>query len=116
MTVAAWTLTVIGTFAVILAAFGMVNKDTKGAFLIVVGLIVVAAVLLVISGCAVSPERRPWLEAGFAYDTQSTVGGNPACVVRVRQPIGFGPIKPEWLVLGYQHISSCRRGSRAGRS
>lgn len=70
-------------------------------------LIFLLAVSVFISGCAVSPERAMYMEVGFAYDTQRTVGSNPACVVRIRQPIGFGPIKPEWLVIGYQHISSC---------
>lgn len=102
-----WTLVVIGAFAAILAAAGLWNKDTRGAFAIVVGLIAMAAALFVISGCAVSPERAPWLEAGFAYDTQSTVGNNPACVVRLRQPIGLGPLKPDWLIASYVHHSSC---------
>lgn len=47
------------------------------------------------------------MEAGFAYDVQETVGSNPACIVRVRAPLHFGPIPPGGLVLGYQHISSC---------
>jgi hypothetical protein len=25
----------------------------------------------------------------------------------LRQPIGFGPLEPDWLILGYQHVSSC---------
>lgn len=107
-----WTLVVIGAFAAILVAAGLWNKDTKGAFAIVVGLIAIAAALLVVSGCAVSPERAPWLEAGFAYDTQSTVGGNPACVVRLRAPLGsYFPeswgIQPDWLIASYVHHSSC---------
>lgn len=85
----------------------ILNKDNKGALLL--GAIVFAAAFFLVSvaGCSVSPERRPWMEAGVAYDFQETVGGNPACVVRVRAPVGFGPLEPDWLILGYQHISSC---------
>lgn len=67
-------------------------------------LVVLAALL---AGCAVSAERRPWIEAGFAYDTQETVGANAACIVRVRAPIHFGPIPPGGLIAGYTHHSSC---------
>ncbi len=103
----AWFAAVLVAFAVIFWATGMLNKDNRGAVLLVTGVFLLALVFIVVSGCAVSPERRPWLEAGFALDTQQTVGSNPACIVRLRAPIGFGPIPSDWLVIGYQHISSC---------
>jgi hypothetical protein len=84
----------------------MWNKDTRGAYKVALVVILLALVALV-SGCAVSPERRPYMEVGMAYDTQHTVGNNPQCVVRIRQPIGFGRLEPDWLTIGYQHQSSC---------
>lgn len=102
-----WTIAVVCGVALYFTVARMWNKDVKGAFGIAVGIILLAAALITVSGCTVSPAYQPYLETGFAIDTQRTVGGNPACVVRIRQPIGFGPIKPEWLVIGYQHISSC---------
>lgn len=102
-----WTIVVVCAVALIFTIFRLWNKDVKGAFGIAVGIILIAAALITVSGCTVSPERRPFMEVGFAYDTQHTVGSNPACVVRLRQPIGFGPVKPEWLVASYVHHSSC---------
>ncbi len=102
-----WTAAVVLAFAIIFTFFRLWDRDTKGAFLIVLALIGVAAGLLVVSGCTVSPERQPYLEVGFAYDFQHTVGGNPACVVRARQPIHFGAIPPGALLLGVAHQSSC---------
>lgn len=106
MTTFQWTLAVVAVFCAMFTGFRMWNKDTKGAMLLVLVVIALMA-LMVVSGCTVSPERRPWLEAGFAYDTQHTVGSDPACIVRLRQPVGFGPIQPDWLLLGYEHHSSC---------
>lgn len=100
-----WSLVVFGSFAILFSLFGMWNKDTKWAYL--GGVLVVFAGLLFITGCSVSPERRPYLEVGLAYDIQHTVGNDPACIVRIRQPIGFGRLEPDWLVLGYEHHSSC---------
>lgn len=102
-----WTIAVVCSVALIFTIFRLWNKDTRGAFQLAVGVILLAAILITVSGCTVSQAYQPYLETGFAYDTQHTVGRNPACVVRIRQPVGFGPIKPEWLVIGYQHISSC---------
>lgn len=102
-----WTIAVVCGVALIFTAFRLWNRDTRGAFQIAVAIILLAALLITVSGCAVSPAYQPYMEVGFAHDTQRTVGSNPACVVRLRQPVGFGAIKPEWLVIGYQHISSC---------
>lgn len=102
-----WTIIVFAVFALALALFKAWNKDTRGAFLIG-GLVVLFGLLFFVAGCSVRPEYRPWMEVGMAYDFQGTVGSDPACIVRLRQPIGFGPIKPEWLLVGYVHHSSCR--------
>lgn len=100
-----WTLFVFAMFGSIFTAFGMWNKDTRFAYL--GGVLVVFAGLLFLSGCAVSPERRPYMEVGLAYDYQGTVGHDPACIVRIRQPVGFGKLEPDWLLLSYEHHSSC---------
>lgn len=102
-----WFLCVLAAFAAYFTAARLWNKDNKGAIALAVAVFLVGLLLLSVSGCTVSPERRPWLEAGLAYDTQSTVGNNPACIVRLRAPIGFGPIPPDWLIAGYTHHSSC---------
>lgn len=47
------------------------------------------------------------MEVGLAADYGETVGNNPACIVRIRQPVGFGKLEPDWLILGYTHHSSC---------
>jgi hypothetical protein len=102
-----WTVTVIAVFlAATFIWFKRAKKDMLGAITIAVGIILAAAAFLVISGCAVAPERAPWLEAGFAHDRQGTVGGNPACIVRFRQPIG-PPGKEDWLLVSAVHHSSC---------
>ena len=103
----AWMGIVFCAFLAYFIVARILNKDNKGALLL--GAIVFAAAFFLVSvaGCSVSPERRPWMGAGVAYDTQSAVGHNPACVVRVRAPVGFGPIPPDWLVVGYSHQSSC---------
>jgi hypothetical protein len=69
--------------------------------------VALALLTLVLAGCAVSAERRPWIEAGMAYDFKDTVGSNPACIVRVRAPVHFGPIPPGGLIVSYTHHSSC---------
>lgn len=102
-----WFLVVLGVFATVFTAWGMWNKDTVGAIKAAAGVFAIFLLLFFTAGCAVSPERRPWMEAGFGYDFQHTVGSDPACIVRVRAPIGFGPIQPDWLVAGYTHHSSC---------
>lgn len=107
MSALAWFGIVLAAFLVYFFAAGIFNKDNRGAVLLALAVFLLALLVFTVSGCAVSPDRRPWMEAGVAYDTQSTVGGNPACIVRVRQPIGFGPIPPDWLVIGYTHHSSC---------
>lgn len=102
-----WTIAVVCGVALVFTILRLWNRDTRGAFQVAIAVILIAALAISVSGCTVSRAYQPYLETGFALDTQRTVGGNPACVVRIRQPIGFGPIKPEWLVIGYQHISSC---------
>jgi hypothetical protein len=102
-----WTALVFLVFALALTAFRAWNKDTKGAFAIGIGVVLLGA-LFFVSGCTVSPERLPYMEVGMALDTQKTVGSNPACVVRIKQPIGFGKLEPDWLTIGYNHQSSCR--------
>ena len=103
----AWAIFVVCGFIAIFSIAKLWNADNRGAMLWASGIIAVCWLLLQVSGCTLSPERAPWLEAGFAYDTQRTVGDNPACIVRLRQPVGFGPLEPDWLVVGYQHVSSC---------
>lgn len=102
-----WFGVVFAAFMLVFSVFRMWNKDTRGAVLAVLALVLGAFALLSIGGCTLSREYQPWLEVGFALDTQKTVGSNPACIVGVRQPIGFGPIPPDWLVVGYSHQSSC---------
>lgn len=96
---------IVCTFLLFIALFTIMRwwqKDNKGALMLALAVVIVAALLISVSGCAVSPEYRPWMEAGIAYDTQETVGNNPACVVRVRQPV-----IPERLIVSYTHHSSC---------
>lgn len=102
-----WFALVVGGFLTYFAIGKIWQKDNKGAVSIALGIFLLALLLLSVTGCTVSREYQPWLETGVAYDFQETVGGNPACVVRIRQPIGFGPIEPDWLLLGYTHHSSC---------
>lgn len=106
MNVHRWAIIVFATFALVLTAFKAWNKDTRGAYLIGGG-IVLLCLLFLVSGCSVQPEYRPWMEVGLGYDTQHTMGSNPICIVRLRQPIHFGPIPEGWLFAGYEHISSC---------
>lgn len=102
-----WFGVVFAGYVLALLVLRAFNKDTKGALIIVTAIYFGALILFQVAGCTVSRERAPWLEAGMAYEFSRTVGSNPACVVRIRQPVGFGPLEPDWLVLGYQHISSC---------
>ncbi|HRP64365.1 MAG TPA: hypothetical protein PK400_13785 [Phycisphaerales bacterium] len=102
-----WTIAVVCSVALIFTIFRLWNKDTRGAFQLAVGVILLAAILITVSGCTVSQAYQPYLETGFAFDTQRTVGDNPACIVRLRQPVGFGPLEPDWLMLSYTHHSSC---------
>lgn len=101
-----WTIIVFVVFALALVAFKAINKDTKGAFVIGIGVVLLGALFFLV-GCSVTPARAPYMEVGMMYDFQNAVGSNPACVVRVRQPIGFGKMEPDWLTIGYHHISSC---------
>lgn len=103
-----WFLVVFVGYFLTLLVLRALNKDTMGALVLVTALYLLGLVLFSVSGCTVSPERVPYLEAGFAYDTQRTVGSNPACVVRLRQNIGFGPLPADALIAGYTHHSSCR--------
>lgn len=102
-----WPVSVVLAFALAFTLFRLWNRDTRGAFQIVAALILIFALALSISGCTVSREYQPWLEVGMAYDTQHTVGGDPVCVVRLREPIHFGPIPPGGLVASWVHHSSC---------
>lgn len=104
---ALWMAVVVVSFLAYFLARGIWHKDNKGAVAIAVGVFILAFALVTVSGCTVRPEYQPWMEAGVAYDTQEAVGHNPACVVRVRQPVGFGPLEPDWLIVGYAHQSSC---------
>lgn len=102
-----WFVLVVLAFVTYFVAFGVWHKDNKGAVLIALAVFLVALALVVVTGCTTTRDYRPWLEAGVAYDFGEAVGQNPACVVRVRQPIGFGPLEPDWLIVGYAHQSSC---------
>lgn len=98
-----WTILVIAAFILATLVFWRkAKKDMFGAILGAVAIIVIAAILFTVTGCAVNPEYRPWLEAGIAKDRAQTVGSNPACVVRVRQPVW-----PGHVVAGFEHHSSC---------
>jgi hypothetical protein len=101
-----WALIVFIVFAIALCAFRAVNKDTRGAFTIGAG-VVLLGMLFIVAGCSVSPERRPWMEVGMGYEFAGTVGEMPQCIVRIRQPVHFGPIPEGGLILGYEHLSSC---------
>lgn len=103
MTHLQWIVAVVAAF--LLATFifwRRAKKDMLGAVAAALIVILIGGVLLIVSGCAVSPEYRPWLEAGIAADRANTVGSNPACIVRVRQPVWPGRI-----VVGFEHHSSC---------
>jgi hypothetical protein len=102
-----WTITVVCAVALVFTIFRLWDKDVKGAFLLALGVILIAFAAISVSGCTVSREYQPWMEVGFGYDFSHTVGSDPQCIVRLRQPIGFGPLEPDWLILGYQHVSSC---------
>lgn len=98
-----WTCIVVLSFVLATLLFWRrARKDMKGAILAALAVILAGALLIVVSGCTVSREYRPWLEAGVAWDREHNVGSNPGCVVRVRQPI-----VPGRLVAGYEHHSSC---------
>jgi hypothetical protein len=84
----------------------IMNKDNIGAMKIAAGIFLLA-LLTLSAGCTVAREYQPWMEAGLAYEVAGTVGNNPVCVVRLRQPIGFGKLEPDWLMIGYTHHSSC---------
>lgn len=98
-----WALAVVAFFVVLtFTVFKRAKKDMLGAIAIAVGIILVGAIFIGVTGCAVRPEYQPWLEAGLAYDRSHTVGSDPACVVRLRQPIW-----PGHIVAGFEHHSSC---------
>lgn len=82
------------------------RKDMLGAISASLLVLLLAALCLSVSGCTIQPERRPWMEAGVAYDIERNVGSNPACVVRVRAPIGPRGHE-DWIVAGVTHHSSC---------
>lgn len=98
-----WAIAVIAFFVLCTLVFwGRAKKDMFGAITGAVVVILIASVCIFVSGCEVSPEHRPWLEAGLAYDRSGTVGSNPACVVRIREAV-----IPERIVVGFEHHSSC---------
>lgn len=101
MTELQWILLVFGAFGAVFTAFKWWQKDNRGALTVAAAVIIVAALFFVV-GCSISPERRPWMEAGMAYDTQHTVGNDPACIVRIR-----APVVPGRIIAGYTHHSSC---------
>lgn len=104
-----WTAAVFGVFLVAsLTLWRKAWKDMRGAMLIALAIVVLGALTLV-SGCAVSPEYRPWMEAGVAYDRSHAVGEQPTCVVRIRQPLVSGKI-----VASVTHHSSCPMQNDAG--
>lgn len=107
MTEPQWTLAMIAAFVgCTLVFWRRARKDMFGAIIGGLLVVLICAVMIVVSGCTVSPERRPWLEAGIAWDREQNVGSNPGCIVRVRQPIG--PKRREnWLIVGFEHHSSC---------
>lgn len=109
----AWTIAVVGFFITVLASFGMLNRDTRGATLIAIAIILVGFIVFSISGCAISEARRPWLEAGMSYDRDRTVGGQPTCVVRIRAPLGWKDHE-DWIIASYEHLSSCPDQNDAG--
>lgn len=102
-----WFGAVVAAFLAYFVSAKIWHKDNKGAVAIAILIFVVTFLVIFVSGCTVRPEYQPWLEAGVAHDFSETVGNNPACVVRIRQPIGFGPLEPDWLIAGYTHHSSC---------
>jgi hypothetical protein len=79
--------------ALVFTIFRLWDKDVKGAFLLALGVILIAFAAISVSGCTVSREYQPWMEVGFGYDFSHTVGSDPQCIVRLRQPIGFGPLE-----------------------
>jgi hypothetical protein len=97
-----WAALAVGGMLGALIAIKAWNKDTKGATAIALG-VLLAGALFVVSGCSVTPAYRPWMEIGMAYDASHTVGSDPACIVRIRQPL-----IPDRLFVGYEHHSSCR--------
>lgn len=98
-----WTLYVLLAFAFVFTLMRAWNKDTRGALTLVLALIIAAFAVISVSGCTVTREYRPYMEVGMAYDFPKTVGSNPACIVRVRQPV-----LPERVTVSYTHHSSCR--------
>ena len=107
MTDLQWTAAVVAAFlAATCLLWRRAKKDMLGAITLSLLLVMLAAVLLVVSGCTISQARRPWMEAGIAWDREGAVGHNPACIVRVRAPIGPRG-REEWIVAGFTHHSSC---------
>lgn len=103
-----WFLVVMGVFLVGFILWGKWNRDNKGAVLWAIGIFALLFFLLSVSACTTTEARRPWLEAGVAYDTQGTVGGNPACIVRLRANLGdYVGLAPDRIIGGYTHHSSC---------
>lgn len=84
------------------------NTDTRDAVLVILGVILLAFILISVSGCAVSEPYRPRLEAGLAYELDSgkpVVGRDPVGVARVIQPLWVH--KSGFNVIGeYLHLSS----------
>lgn len=107
MTELQWMIVVVACFVLATVAFWWrARRDMFGAISASLLVLLLAALCITVSGCAVSPEYRPWMEAGIAYDREHTVGNDPACIVRIRQPIGPSG-KERWLVVGVEHHSSC---------
>lgn len=105
-----WLIAVIALFLLAtVTLWWRARKDMFGAIGAGLIVIVIAALLLTVSGCTISPEYRPWMEAGIAADRANTVGSDPACIVRVRQPV-----VPGRIVAGFTHHSSCGDQDDAG--
>lgn len=110
MTELQWMIVVVACFVLATVAFWWrARRDMFGAISASLLVLLLAALCITVSGCAVSPEYRPWMEAGIAADRANTVGSDPACIVRVRQPVW-----PGHLVAGFTHHSSCGDQQDAG--
>lgn len=101
-------LTVFKTLRWVKSFSDWFNTDTRDAVLVILGVILLAFILITVSGCAVSEPYRPRLEAGLAYEldhSKPVVGRDPVGVARVIQPLwvhdsGFNVIGE------YLHLSS----------
>lgn len=107
MTDTRWMIVVIGLFvAGTLIFWRRARKDMFGAIGIGIVVILLCWLLISVSGCTVREARAPWIEAGIAYDVEHTVGRNPACILRVRQPVGPEG-REDRVIVSVEHHSSC---------